>query len=422
MKKPEGQGTRFRFSAEKLAALSAPKDSPAIYYDTDIPQLCFRIQPTGNAVYFVLKKVLGKTYRRTLGDYPELKLDAARKHAHKLLSDVANYLAGDRKGPNPMTRPFDGDKLTFQTAFEMYLAAPGARVTNKERADARRQYLFDHCLKGISAKSIDDLTPTVIGAFHQKLTKEFGPVMANRAHEVLRAVYNHLIFKGLWTSVNPSKGATRAPKRERARILEPHELKPFKDALEAEKNRDFAEFIALDLATGVRVSNLYAAEWSEISYSRKTWTIPGEKMKNGKTATFTLKPEAITIFKLRQQGRKKDNPWVFPSKSGSKSGHIEDYKNQFTRLKKDAGLTDFTMHDLRRTFIAYNLMSGAPMPVVSEAAGHSNLDSMKPYARFAKGAVSRALEMGTAEMQRRMDEAEAEKEQEKEQEQKLLSA
>jgi hypothetical protein len=49
------------------------------------------------------------------------------------------------------------------------------------------------------------------------------------------------------------------------------------------------------------------------------------------------------------------------------------------------------------------------MPVVSEAAGHRNLDSMKPYARFAKGAVARALEMGEQEIQTRMAEAEAEK-------------
>jgi hypothetical protein len=34
---------------------------------------------------------------------------------------------------------------------------------------------------------------------------------------------------------------------------------------------------------------------------------------------------------------------------------------------------------------------------------------MKPYARFAKGAVARALEMGEQEIQTRMAEAEAEK-------------
>src|SRR6266849_6190951 len=95
---------RFRFSAEKLAALPIPKDGPATYYDKDIPQLGRRIQPSGKAVFFVLKKVAGRTYRKTLGD-EHLKLEAARKHAHKLLSDVADWLAGDRQDLNPMLRP-----------------------------------------------------------------------------------------------------------------------------------------------------------------------------------------------------------------------------------------------------------------------------------------------------------------------------
>jgi integrase len=410
---------QFRFSAEKLAALPIPPDAPATYYDKDIPQLGVRIQPTGNAVFFVLKKICGKTYRKTLGDCKHLKLDAARKHAHKLLGDVADWLAGDRGKPNPMTRPLDDGRLTFQVAFEMYLKAPlkgeGKRFVNREKADARRQYLFDHCFTQIAGRPIDEFTTTVVCAHHEKLQKKFGPVMANRGHEVLRATFNHLIKKGLWTSINPAIGATRAPKVDRAVILEDDQLKPFFDALDAEKNRDLAEFLALLLACGARKSNLYAAEWSEISLPMGTWTIPASKYKNGKTTTIKLSREAVTLFKMRKERpelkkrREKGCPWVFPSKADSSSGHVTDYKNQFERVKKTAGLTNFTMHDLRRSFVANLITSGVPMPIASEAAGHSNLGSMGPYGRFAKGAVAKSLEQGAAGMQGRMAEAEAEK-------------
>ena len=427
------QPKQFRFSQEKLAALPIPKDGPATYRDTDIPQLGFRIQPSGKAVFFVLKKVAGKTYRKTLGDFKHLPLAAARKHAHALLAKVADWQAGDRKELNPMLRPLDDTKLTFETAFEMYKKSKRKRVTNKERADERVQYRFDRYLTGIAGRPLDELTMPVIANLHDKLTKDFGPVAANRAHEVVRAVFNFLISKGLWTATNPSKGASPNSEESRTRILEKHEIRPFLDALEAEKNRDFAEFVALLLATGSRKSNLYACEWDELSLPAKTWTIPGEKYKTGKTTTLPLKPQAVALFKMREARPNKDPRWVFPSKT-SESGHIMDYKNQFARLKKAAGFkeitvknrsgklrkrVDFSFHDLRRSFIAFMVSSGrASMPVISAAAGHSSLESMEPYARYAKDAVTKALDAGEDEMQGQMREAEAEKKRE----QRRLSA
>jgi integrase len=407
---------RFRFSAEKLESFAVPGDSVRIAYDRDVRELGIRVQPTGKAVYFLLKKVAGKPYRRTLGDYANLKLDAARKHAHNLLGRVADWLAGDRKDPNPMTRPFDDERLTLQGAFEMYLKAPlknegkKDKVVNREKADARRRYLFDHCFSAIAGRPVDEFTPTIVGTYHAKLEKKFGPIMANRGHEVLRATFNHLIKKGMWTTINPAVGATRAAKHERDRILEDDELKPFFDALDAEENRDFAEFLGLLYATGSRKSNLYSASWDEINLLRKEWTIPGWKYKNGETTTLRLSAEAVELFRRRKQPeRKPDKQWVFPSKSGSESGHVEDFKHQFERVKKKAGLANFTFHDLRRSFVANLVMSKTPWAIASEAAGHKNLASMSPYGRFDKKQVAKYLDEGVEDRERRMDAAEAEK-------------
>jgi integrase len=417
MKKPHGQSaktanTRFRFSAERLADFAVPGDSVRVGYDQDVRELGIRVQPSGKAVFFLLKKVAGKPYRRTLGDYPDLKLDRARRHARELLNKIADWLAGDHHTPNPMVRPID-ESRTFATAFEAYLKAPLKReakhFVNREKADARRRYLFDHCFGSIANKPIDEITPVFVASLHIKLEKKYGPTMANRGHEVLRATFNHLIKKGLWTSPNPSLGATRAPKVEGTRILEDDELKPFFDALAAEANRDLAEFLALLFTVGARKSNLYSAEWAEINLPMKTWTIPKEKYKNGDTTTLMLSPEAVALFRARQRRPGADEKWVFPSKCGSASGHVQDFKNQFERVKKRAGLVDFSFHDLRRSFVANLITSGVPTPIASECAGHANLASMTPYARFAKGAVAKALVQGQEDKQRRMDAAEAEK-------------
>jgi len=412
--------TRFRFSKERIAALAIPKDGPATHYDTDVKQLGLRIQPSGKAQFFVLKKVAGRTYRKTLGDRDHLQLEAARKHAHKLLATVADWLAGDRSTMCPMLRPLDETAVTFGDAFEAYLRSPRPRVTNKAKADERARYLMDNYLSTIANRPVAELTPTVIAALHQKLTKDRGPILANRAHEIIRATFNHSIAKGTWTSVNPAKGATRNPQEARARILEPDELQPFIDALQSEENRNASEFFALLLACGVRKSNLYSCEWSEISFPMKSWTIPAHKSKNGKAMVLPLKQEAVELFRMRRARQAKDEQaknehYVFPTRHDAESGHVEDYKRQFARIKKAAGIKNFTIHDIRRTFVALMVSSGkASMPVISSAAGHASLDSMKPYARFSKGAVASALEAGDEEMKKQIAEAEKER--------KLLSA
>jgi integrase len=224
------------------------------------------------------------------------------------------WLAGDRQDLCPMLRPLDDSKLTFQQAFEMYLKSPRKRVTNRERAEERSRELFDRYLVDIGAKPVDEITTTTVSSLHERLTKKFGPIAANRAHEVLRATFNHLIAKGLWTTTNPSRGATRNPKKEAMRILEPDELKPFFDALDADSNRTAARYFALLFAIGPRKRNLYAAKWNEFSLSRKIWTIPAEKSKSGKEMVLPLKREAIVILREMEQKRKDNCPWLFPQK------------------------------------------------------------------------------------------------------------
>jgi integrase len=428
---PKGQ-KRFRFSKEKIEALAIPKDGPAIFYDCDVKGLCLRVQPSGKKLFFVLKKAGGKTHRRSLSTFPEMTVENARKHAHSLLAAVADWIAGDRQDPCPLLRPLPDlgeGPLSLNTAFQQYLKSPGKKVKKlsdpvekaiaKEKADARRQYIFDHCFKELADYPIEQLTPTFLTKYHERLSDKYSPIMMNKAHEIIRAVFNYLIRRQLWTKVNPAIGVERAAKNEREIILEADQGQAFFDALDADPNRDFAEWVALLLLTGVRTSNLYSATWKELKLSRKppVWEIPPAKSKNGKLMAIPLSKKAVSLLKgraarLHPGVELKDlEGWVFPSHVGSDSGHIQDYKNQWRRLLKNAGLKNFVRHDLRRTFITRMIAAGVPLPVVAAASGHSNLVSLTPYLRHYAGDVAKAVETGDAEMNKRIEEAEAEKKQ-----------
>ena len=80
-KQPEVQPKRFHFSVERLEKLPIPSDKPAVYFDDDVKQLAVRIQPTGTRTFVTIKRSRGVTFRKTLGGFPELQIEAARKHA-----------------------------------------------------------------------------------------------------------------------------------------------------------------------------------------------------------------------------------------------------------------------------------------------------------------------------------------------------
>ena len=402
MAKPE---KRFHFSVDKLESLPIPKEGPATYFDRDVRQLAVRIQPTGTRTFFVLKRAHGATYRKTLGTYPDLKVDAARKHAHRVLNDVAEWRAGGYHGLCPMARP-DDERLTFADAFEQFVGSARKKVKDREKAEKRTRDLYQCYLSSIAARPIDTLSDVSIVKLHERLSKEHGPIAANRGVEVVKAVFNFLIRKNLCAD-NPAKNVTMSPSKSRTRFLQPDELGPFKKALDSEKNRDLAEFVGLLLATGVRKSNLYSARWDNISLPLATWTIPGTESKNGELLSVALTAPACAILKSRLEKRAKDCPWVFPSQA-SRSGHIEDFKNQWKRLLKNAGLTvHLTMHDLRRTNASYQAIAGNPLQTIGQSLGHRSSTSTEVYARLTDAAVRRSLESGEAMQQRLIEQVAA---------------
>jgi len=53
----------------------------------------------------------------------------------------------------------------------------------------------------------------------------------------------------------------------------------------------FRDFIKLCLLTGQRKSNVLAMRWDDIDFKGRTWTIPGEKMKNSQSLTYRCASE-----------------------------------------------------------------------------------------------------------------------------------
>lgn len=113
--------------------------------------------------------------------------------------------------------------------------------------------------------------------------------------------------------------------------------------LEEESNQTLKDFILISLYTGARKSNVLAMRWDNVSLSDRTWYIPDTK--NGEPHLLPLTPKAMQILESRNKQR--NSEWVFPSSHNSKSGHLEDPKRAWNKIRKKANLKNFRfMQDL----------------------------------------------------------------------------
>ena len=93
---------------------------------------------------------------------------------------------------------------------------------------------------------------------------------------------------------------------------------------------------------------------------------------------------------LERQPRTK-SPFVFPSPldpSRPRGGKLPLWH----RIRKDAGIEDVRLHDLRHTHASHAVMNGVPVPVVSRLLGHSNVRMTLRYAHLGDRDIEAAAE------------------------------
>ena len=81
-----------------------------------------------------------------------------------------------------------------------------------------------------------------------------------------------------------------------------------------------------------------------------------------------------TLKRLCEDG---DSKYVFPNSETGKA--ITDVKHSFTSAVSDAGIADFTFHDLRHTFGTRLVTSGADVVKIRELMGHASITTTMRY-------------------------------------------
>lgn len=121
------------------------------------------------------------------------------------------------------------------------------------------------------------------------------------------------------------------------------------------------EFLAL---TGQRREEVVRADPREIDAQARTWTIPRERTKNGKTHIVHLSEPAWLVISGHLAGK-----YVFPTSTGH---HFQAYSKSKEALDDLSGISGWRLHDLRRTVVSGMARLGIPPHVADKILNHQS--------------------------------------------------
>lgn len=337
----------IRITKTVVDKVEPPKDKDQIFYrDDQLKGFALRITSSGVKSFVVEKLISGKVRRITLGRYGELTVEQARKEAQKLLGKIATGI--DPIAEKIATRV---RAISLNEAFQDYLST---RKSLKPKTRYDYQGVMQNAFADWKNKPLLAISKDKVAQRHSLLGEQNGFAYANFSMRVLRAIFNFSASqyedtqgRSLITE-NPVKrlSQTRAwyKVERRQTFIKTYELAAWYQGILNLENELFRDYLLLILFTGLRRNEAAKLKWHDIDLKDRTLII--RDTKNDIAHTLPLSTFLHELFTRRKQNS--DSDFVFPG--SGKHGYIIEPRKQMTKVMESSNI-QFTVHDLRRTFI-----------------------------------------------------------------------
>jgi len=377
---------KFNFTKAAIEALPIPKAGKRDdYQDIKTTGLQLRVTSNGTKTLSVLRRIKGILERITLGRYPDLTIEQARRKAATINSDIANDV-----NPGEVKRGRKAE-LTFSNLFAEYLERH-SKLNKKTWAEDKSKY-DTYLAKPLGNKKLSTIDRSSIATIHSRITRAGHPVTANRVKALVSSIFGWGISAGLWQT-NLALGIRLNREYSRDRFIQGDELPRFFQALADEENDIMRDYFLLSLLTGARRANVLSMQWKDVNLKRGEWRI--EETKTGTPQTVTLSPEVLTILRNRIRNRKPSEPTTFVFPGDGSSGHLIEPKKGWKRVLKRAGIDNLRIHDLRRTLGSWQAKTGASLAIIGKSLNHKNQNTTAIYARLDLDPVRESVNTATS--------------------------
>lgn len=294
--------------------IRALKPQARPYKVPDSGGLFLLVQPTGALLWRFRYKVFGVERKLSLGTFPEVSLQQARRLRDNARADVEE--GGDPAAEKRQKRL--QAELAAKTTFELVATEYIQKMEREGRSPAtiKKARWFLELLGGIAKRPIASITPHELLDVLKRVERRGHHETAIRLRAFAGRIFRYG-FATLRTESNPAdilRGALTVPQvRHHAAIVEPKKVGELLRAIEDYNGRPETLY-ALRLAPHVflRPGELRQAKWSEIDFADKVWRVPAERMKMKQPHAVPLSRQVLFILQdLRALARWSE--FLFPA-------------------------------------------------------------------------------------------------------------
>lgn len=331
----------------KITESFAQTAAEGAWWDNSLKGFGLIVRPTGTKS--LVYQQSGRS-RRTLGRWPVLKVEAARRMC---MAAKAEWM-----GVAPPKPP---SETTLRQAVAEHI--------EDMRADGRTSHetMMEEMSRHLGAwmdRPLRSFTREEVKARHRQLGRH--PATANRTFRMFRAAWNTArSTQDLPESPTSAIKWYHVPTRD-TRVTDLTEWHDRVDTIPNPIIRDWARFT---LGTGLRINDALCIRLSDVDFEAGTLHRPAPK--GGTRRAFTL-PLSTQLMDIAQRRREWGGVWMWPSLRNT--SHMTNPKKCLVA----AGLST-RVHDLRRTYASTALAVQCPQTITKMLMNHSTRDVTEGY-------------------------------------------
>ena len=367
-----------KLTAPAVERLKPNPDKRLEIPDGVVDGLYLVIQPSGTKGWaFRYRFPVGgkvKNHKITIGSYPALGLADAREEAGKLRRGVET---GDNPKQIQARERAETRERALNTfglvavAFTVRYAKRHTRSWKQTKGILRKHVVpawKDRPIDGITRRDVIDLLDGII--------RSGKPVLANRVLAHVRKLFNWCLERGI-VGASPAvqikaPGGKESP---RDRDLSDAEIKVIWPAFDA-AGYPFGSMMQILLLTGQRRSEVATMRWTDLDTDAAVWNLPAGSTKALRSHSIPLPNMAVEILGDLPRF---DGPYVFSTTGGKRpvSGYskaklrIEQEINKALARNGGEPLTNWQIHDLRRTAASGMAKLGVPVDHIGRVLNHA---------------------------------------------------
>src|SRR5262249_16780590 len=307
----------------------------AIFFDEQLKRFGLRLRSSGRRSWIIQYEKWGRSRRVTIGNAAVVTPEQARHLATQELAklDLGADIAGDRAEAKVK------EKRLLKSVIEQYLQARKSEWRDNTFREVTR-YL-QTTFKPLHHMPISAIQRAdVASILSDKAVKR--PAAATIARSALTTFFGWAIGEG-FIDANPVAFTNKPkPQPARERVLKDAELAAVWNAC-AYADDDYGKIVRLLILTGARRDEIGGMAWSELDKANRTWTLPAERAKNHRALKLPLPDLAWDIIEGVE--RRDFNEHLF----GRGQYGFNSWSVTKRALHQRAGVTGWTVHDLRRS-------------------------------------------------------------------------